>query len=1092
MRWTEWRPHNVFHWLLIHAQAFNSRPVMRKPSGCGTPRTMQVRARRISIHFRRWLPGILLLYCPCASALDPSLDVSQYAHTGWRIRDGFCKGVIQAIAQTPDGYLWLGTQFGLLRFDGARAVAWPPPADEQLHGSDIFLLTTARDGTLWIGTTKGLASWKSGKLTQYKQLAGQNILSLLEDHAGTVWLGTSGNATGNLCAIQGGALQCYGANSNFGGGVLSLYEDSLGNLWVGALDGVWRWRPGAPNLYPMQASEMRSMLANPGFNQDLFRGNSAEVLKAGISELSKVPEENPDKSPIRAFERHVKAQRSLRDRNGGLWIGTVDRGLLHFHDGRLDVFSQSDGLSGDLVRCLFEDSEGNIWVATGNGLDRFREFRIPTISVRQGLSNTTVFSVLAAPDGAVWLGTFDGLNRLNDGQFTIFRKRGEQARRNAMAGVTEVTNSGLPDDVESLGQDGRGRFWVSTHSGLTYFENGRFIPVNGVAGREVRSIAGDDAGNLWISHSSQGLLRVLDGSVVARFPWAALGGKEYAKAMVADPVNGGLWLGFAQGALAYFKDGRVRESYSIVDSSGHGSVPGLHLDHDGTLWAGTESGLSRVKSGRIATLASKNGLPCDTVHWLEEDDAHSLWLFMPCGLVRIARPELDAWGALADKATLKSPPQGLHVTVFDSVDGVRTRALAGGYSPHVAKSRDGRIWYAVQDGVSVIDPSHLPFNRLPPPVHIEQITADRKMYDASVGLRLPPLVRDLTVDYTALSLVVPEKVLFRYKLEGRDRDWQDVGNRRQAFYTDLSPGNYRFRVTACNNSGVWNEAGAFLDFSIASAYYQTNWFRALCVATFGLGLWGLYRLRVQHLAREINSGLEARVSERVRIARELHDTLLQSFQALTLRFQAVDYMLPERVTDAKTMLKSALDQADQAIVEGRDAIAGMRTSGLVTYDLAESMTALMTNLSEEFGAVNGNSVAFRVLVQGAPRAVRPILQEEIHRIARESLRNAFRHAEARHIETEITYGESLRLRFRDDGKGIEPRVLELGGRSGHWGLPGIRERATQIGAQMEVRSGIEAGTEIELRIPADIAYGGLPTRARFRLFRKKNEQDREH
>jgi signal transduction histidine kinase/ligand-binding sensor domain-containing protein len=1040
------------------------------------------RSRLLNL-FNWWLPGILLLYCPCASALDPSLDVSQYAHTAWRIREGFSRGVIQAIAQTPDGYLWLGTQFGLLRFDGARAVPWPPPTDEQLPGSDIYHLVTAHDGTLWIGTTKGLASWKSGRLTQYPQLAGQNILALLEDNQGTVWAGTSGNTAGNLCAVQSGMIQCYGGNGRFGGGVLSFYEDSAGILWVGALDGVWKWKPGAPNLYPMQAAEMRSMLANPGFNQDLFKRNTDAVLKAALGEGNQITNDTRAESPIRAFDRHITALRSLRDRNGGLWIGTLDRGLLHVHQGRVDVFSQSDGLSGDLVRCVFEDAERNIWVATGNGLDRFREFPIPTISVKQGLSNTTVFSVLAASDGAVWLGTFDGLNRVLKGQITIYRKRGEPARRNALAGVTEVTNSGLPDDVESLGQDERGRIWVSTHSGLTWFENGRFIPVSGAAGREVRSIAGDNAGNTWISHSTQGLLRVLNGNVVERFPWSALGLKDYARALVANPMNGGVWLGMAQGTLAYFKDRQIRESYSIVDASGHGSVTGLHLDHDGTLWAATESGLSRLKNSRIATLTSKNGLPCDTVHWVDEDDAHSLWLFMPCGLVRIARPELDAWGALADKNTLKGPPRSIHVTVFDSADGVRTRALAGGYSPHVAKSTDGKIWYTVQDGISVIDPLHLPFNKLPPPVHIEQITADRKIYDASGGLRLPPLVRDLTVDYTALSLVAPEKVLFRYKLEGRDPDWHEVGNRRQAFYTDLSPGNYRFRVTACNNSGVWNEAGAFLDFSIAAAYYQTIWFRALCAAAFGLILWGLYRLRVQHLARELNSGIEARVSERMRIARELHDTLLQSFQALALRFQAVDYMLPERAMDAKSMLESALDQADRAIVEGRDAIADMRTSGLATSDLAKSLTALMTDLNEEFAALHGTAPAFRVLVQGAPSAVRPVLQEELHRIARESLRNAFRHAQARNIETEITYGDSLVLRFRDDGKGIDPQVLELGGRSGHWGLTGIRERATHIRARLEIRSEVEAGTEIELSIPGDVAYEDLPARARFRLFR---------
>ena len=266
--------------------------------------------------------------------------------------------------------------------------------------------------------------------------------------------------------------------------------------------------------------------------------------------------------------------------------------------------------------------------------------------------------------------------------------------------------------------------------------------------------------------------------MVEQIPWARLGRKDFAYALLPDPVQGGLWLGFCQGGVAYFKDGQVRASYAVADGLGEGRVENLQLDRDGTLWAATEGGLSRVKDGRVATLTSKNGLPCDTVHWVMEDDDHSFWLYTACGLVRIARPELDAWVA-DSKRTIQT-------TVFDSSDGVRSHAdTVSGYSPRVAKSTDGKLWFLPGDGVSVIDPRHLPFNKLPPPVHIEQITADRKTYDASSNLRLPALTRDLEIDYTALSLVAPEKIRFKYKLEGHDRDWKDVGNERKAFYTNL-------------------------------------------------------------------------------------------------------------------------------------------------------------------------------------------------------------------------------------------------------------------------------------------------------------------
>jgi signal transduction histidine kinase len=333
-------------------------------------------------------------------------------------------------------------------------------------------------------------------------------------------------------------------------------------------------------------------------------------------------------------------------------------------------------------------------------------------------------------------------------------------------------------------------------------------------------------------------------------------------------------------------------------------------------------------------------------------------------------------------------------------------------------------------------------------------------------VRLPPLVRDLAIEYTATSLVAPEKMQFRYKLEGRDRDWHDAGNRRQAFYTDLDPGKYRFRVIAANNSGVWNEEGAALDFSIAPAYWQTTWFRELCVAALIALLWTLYRLRLRQVARQFNATLEARVSERTRIARELHDTLLQSFHGLLLRFQTVLEMMPSG--QPKQLLASTIDQAAEAITEGRDAVQGLRSSTVETNDLANALRALGEQLAADEG---GNDVVLRLEVQGAPRTLHPVLRDEAFRIAGEALRNAFRHAGGKRIEVELRYdSEGLRLRVRDDGKGIDPQVLSMGGREGHFGMPGMRERAALIGGKLTVWSTPGSGTEVELTIPASRAY----------------------
>jgi signal transduction histidine kinase/ligand-binding sensor domain-containing protein len=997
--------------------------------------------------------------------LNPSLDVNQYAHKAWTVRDGFFKSGINRIAQTPDGYLWLGTEFGLLRFDGVRSVPWQPPEGEQLPSSYIRHLVTARDGRLWIGTNEGLASWKDGKLTHYPELAGQMVQALLEDREGVIWAGVNAGSNGRLCAIQSGSVQCYGEDGSFGSQVLSLYEDSRGNLWAGAATGLWRWKPGPPKLYPMPDPAHQISALNEGEN-----GAILIAMNGGIRQLV---DGKTEPYPLPGFGRQFTPLRLLRDRNGGLWIGTADRGLLHVHQGRTDGFATSEGLSGDGVTGLFEDREGNIWASSPDGLDRFRDFAVPTISVTQGLSNASVWSVLAARDGSVWLGTQGGLNRWKDGQITIYRKG----------------SGGLPGNVHSLFQDKDGRIWVSTVSGVLYFDHGRFIPVSGVPGGNVHSIAGDGAGNLWISHQGQGLFRLFGGSVVERIPWAAFGHKENASALSPDPVGSGLWLGFAKGGVAYFKDGQVRASYSVADGLGQGRVGGFQLDGDGTLWAATEGGLSRLKDGRVGTLSSKNGLPCDTVHWVMEDNDHSFWLYTACGLVRIARTELNAWVADSTRT--------IRDTVFDSSDGVRSHAAGpGGYSPHVAKTADGKLWFTPLDGVSVIDPRHLPFNKLPPPVQIENITADRKKYETSLkeasgNLRLPPLIRDLEIEYTALSLVAPEKNRFRYKLEGYDPDWKDAGNDRKAFYGNLPPRDYRFRVMASNNSGVWNEAGASFDFSIKPAYYQTAWFQVSCAAAFLGLLWALYRYRLHQIAREYNVRMEERVDERTRIARDLHDTLLQSFHGLMFRFQAARNMLPRRPEEAMQALDGALERTEEALGEGRDAIQGLRASTTVTNELVQAVRTLGDELAFQDSTHNSNFPKFYVMAGGPPRDLHPILRDEVYAIAREAVRNAFHHAQARNIEAEITYnGSSFQLRIRDDGKGIDPGIVAEG-RAGHYGVPGMRERAKRIGGKLDVWTAAGAGTEIELSIPGSIAFGTSSGRGAVRgLFRKARGREK--
>ena len=1001
---------------------------------------------------------LLSAVCRSAVALDTALDASQYAHTSWKIREGFVKGAITTIAQTPDGYLWLGTEFGLLRFDGVRAIPWQPPRDQALPSSYITRLVAARDGTLWIGTLSGLASWKDGTLSQYAELAGHQVHSLLEDHEGSLWAGTINNPTAKLCTIRDGRARCYEEEIALGDGVYGLYEDSKGALWVGLHAGLWRWKPQPRRHYPLteQPNGFRAL----GEDAD---GTLVVGMRGGVQRFADGRTEAYGGTLARQpFVPH----RLHRDRDGGLWVATTDKGLVHVHRGRTDVFTRSDGLSGDYVSALLEDREGSVWVATLDGLDRFRELAVPTFSSAQGLLATRTGSVLAAREGSVWIATQGGLNRWRDGRVTVPLTGG---------GKRDGKLDGL--EPHSLFQDRRGRIWVTTFGGIGYLEGGRFLAVNGLPRGNVHGIAEDGGGTLWFANVNAGLFRLSPRHEVEEIPPARLGRQDPVTALAADPSRSGVWIGFRDGGIVYFAEDQVRASYGTTDGLSGGRVNRLRFDPDGTLWAGTQEGLSRLKNGRIATLTSKNGLPCDAVHWGIEDDARTLWLRTACGLVRVPPGELAAWAAAADKG--QGTTHRVQAKVFDESDGVLSRPYGSGYVPPVTKATDGRLWFTVTDGVSIFDPMHITVNTLPPPVHIEQVIADRKAYDlANGGLRLPPRVRDLQIDYTALSLAAPEKVRFRYKLEGWDRDWQDAGTRRQAFYNNLPPRKYRFRVTACNNSGVWNEAGTFLDFSIDPAYYQTAWFRVSCVAAFLVLLAALYQLRLRQVAHRVRLRTEARLEERERIARDLHDTLLQSVQGLILQ---IDVAAKQVRNDeaARQALERTLDHADQVLAEGRDRVRDLRAAPLSLSDLP----AAFERVAEE--SPQGRAATFKAVVEGGARELSPMVLEECYSIGREALINALAHSGGLNVEVEITYdARQFRLRVRDDGRGIDPRIIEEGGRAGHWGLQGMRERAQKMGARLQFWSGPGTGTEVELTVPAATAYRTPAGRSKSSRFRR--------
>ena len=872
---------------------------------------------------------LLLNSAALAGAATLDMGLGQYAHRSWTIGEGVIDAPIHSIAQTPDGYLWFGTQRGLWRFDGVRAVAWRAPDGRHLPGKWIQSLLATHDGTLWIGTDAGLASWRAGKLTAFPTLNGLDVLALLVDRTGTVWAGTESRATstGKLCAIRGNVAHCYGEDGSLGARIYSLYEDSDGHLWFMSSSGVWRWQPGKPKLYPMANSIT-------GYFQSLTSGAHGGVLVSAYDGLREIVGGEVRAFPLPGVLPQGPPPWVLRDRDSALWIGTIGNGLRYVHARRMDFFGKSDGLSGNQVMKMFEDREANVWVVTKNGFDEFRTIAAARISGEPGLLDSSVTSVLTAVDGSIWFTTPTGLYRRKDGEMEVYRGHSLKSEMPALGttpqAAPEIIATGLPVDTSGpIYQDRRGRIWLGSASGLGYFQRDRFVTAPGVPHGELTSITGDDQGNLWVAHRELGLFQISANGHVSRFAWGDLGiGETWS--IVFDPARRGLWLGSILGEIAFFADGKIRASY-LVKGPGKRGIRDLRLDPDGALWAATEGGLIRLKNGHLATLNSENGLPCDIVHASIDDDVGSFWIYSACGLVRVARSDVDAWsrGALGRQA--------IRSLVLDASDGVRSSSVWH-FGPKIAKSPDGRLWLASSTGVMTVDPRDLQRNAIPPPVRIEKVIADRHTYDASSPIRLPPLVRDIEIDYTALSLVAPEKNRFRYKLEGHDRDWIDAGNRRQAFYSDLDPGDYRFRVIASNNSGVWNEAGAALDFSVVPAWWQTNWFRVLCAVVLVALLWAAYQSRMRQLAQRARLAQEIEARRREMRLEFAHASRVATMGQLTASIaHEVNQPIAATINNAKAALRFLthqppnLEEVEQALEEivksgnrAGDVIAGVR------------------------------------------------------------------------------------------------------------------------------------------------------------------------
>jgi signal transduction histidine kinase/ligand-binding sensor domain-containing protein len=1022
----------------------------RKDGKMAAPRDLLFRfnSRRTAIAaFGCCLVCALLMAAP-VHALDPNKRLTQYMHTSWRIQDGSAPADMFSVVQTSDGFLWLtsGSQ-GMYRFDGIRFVPWTLTVDGRTI-DHVVSVHSDHTGGLWAVGEHEVFHLKGGVVTSHFALEGQHRTgNISEDPDGSLWMLLAGfNLHAPLCHITDHEVKCLGESDGIRlppTGGEALLADGKGGFWLGGQKAVVHWHGGVSEVFPIEALKTNSgdgvSALTLDSNGSLWIGLLPQGPGEGLGRLEKGVFKSFVAPGFDGSKLNVIAQ--TLDRDGSLWVGTLGNGLFRTRGDVVEHYGRAEGLSSDYVNDLFEDREGILWATTSNGIDSFRDPRVATFSTSEGLGSESAVGVLASRDGTVWVANGDSLVKIKNGTVTPIRG-----------------GHGLPSDqVSYMLEDRAGNLWIGVYPGLYVFKNGYFRRISEPDHQPLGLILGmaeDVDGNIWAvcSGVSRKLIRIRDFQVREQFPTS-----QVPMGLIAPDPHGGIWIGprIRNGTLVLFRDGIQKEFPT-------GAGANLRTNHlivraDGSVMAAFDDGLVGLRHGKAQRMTTKNGLPCNAVYSFIEDKHKGWWLLTECGIVEFPDSELQRWWA--------NPEAVVQTRLYDAQDGARP----GRYGIRSADvSPDGRVWFATGFVLQMVDPSRLSQKALPAQTYIESVIVDRKEFEAKDNLKLSAHPRDVQIDYTSPTFTIPQKVKFRYRLEGYDRDWKDAGTRRQAFYTDLPPGKYSFRVIASNSDGVWNDSAAKLDFYVTPAYYQTNWFRVLSACIFLALLWAAYQWRVRQLHHQFDLTLEARVGERTRIARDLHDTLLQSAHGVLLRFQTVSQLLPDRPVEAKEKLDNAIDQTADFITEARDEVQGLRDSTVQSNDLALAISTLGQELGTDSAQ---HRPAFRVAVEGEVRNLHPILRDETCKIAAEALRNAFRHSQARQIEVEIRYDtEQFRLRVRDDGKGIDPAILSSQSGEGHFGLPGMRERATLIGGKLVVWSEFDAGTEVELRVPASAAY----------------------
>jgi signal transduction histidine kinase/ligand-binding sensor domain-containing protein len=980
---------------------------------------------------------LMVFGCISVRAEQPSpLSIHSLYHNRWTVREGVPSN-IRTIAQAADGYLWIGTDHGLFRFDGVHFSPYQPQRSGTVLSQDIAVITALDSDGLWIGYEHGGASFlKDGHLTNYTLqdgLSQGSVRSFAKGSDGTMWAATEYGIVrfdGSRWHELDLPTKSTGSYPN------SIFIDSRGTLWANTGGGLLYLPLGQQTLITASATTLQNADFSEASDGRVWVASTRASIRA-ITNAKGAYVNNGTGLPYKSEGIYIDPQDHL-------WISLVGKGLarldlrgdLKTHDPSLtfaEELTERDGLSGNFSFQVTGGREGSTWVASTKGLDQFRDSPFVPIPLP---NETTYVSIVMDRSGSLLIGADHLLSVKN--------------------GIAIPLTAG-PSHIECAYRDPDGNVWLGGQSKLWEMSGSHFIqhPLPKEASgpfRAVQAITMDHDHGLWVSIIGVGVFRLSKGV------WERSGGlrglPEEAALSTFIGKGGRIWLGYSRNRIVTIDQGLV----TLLTAS-----TGLDLDNaiafmenSTAVWIGGSAGLQYFQNGRFHDADVDTRGRLSGVSGLVNGVNGDLWLNTIGGVLRIPGSDVSQ--------LLGGSKASVHAESFDYLDGLTGTPEQLRPLPTAIRGLGDALYFATRGGVASIEAGSRVRNSLPPPVWIEAVIADGKGYVPPKHLTMPAGTRELTINYTATSLLIPERVQFRYKLVGFDNSWREAGTQRQAFYSRLPPGKYRFQVLASNNDGVWNTTGAELSFSITPSFVQTLFFKLLCGTLLIGAAWFIYLIRLKQITTRLNARMQERVTERERIARDLHDTFLQGIQAVLLTVHTANRLI-EANSRPRRMIEDALSQSDQVLLEGRDLVMQLRGKRSECTNLSSALQIVGAELSKSYPA------QFNLSVLGEHRDLDPVIRDDVYGIGREAVSNSFRHSKATHINVELIYGtEDLTLHIRDDGIGINSQVLEAGQRSGHWGLPGIKERAKKIGALYLLQSEQTVGTAISLSLPAAIAY----------------------